>query len=334
MGDRILVTGATGVVGGAAVRALFTQGHTVVTAQRSELPGELRGLGIEQSRVDIRDQDALTRVMQGCDAVVHAAAKVDVVGPWSDYFDINVAGTRSVLAAAQACGVHRFVYVSSPSVAHAGRPLIGADAAPADPENARSHYSRSKGIAETEVLAADRDDFRVLVLRPHLVWGPRDTQLTARIVQRAQAGRLFLIGTGGALIDTTYIDNAGEALAAAVSRVADSQAHGRSFVISNGEPRTVAEMLTRIARSAGAGDPRAAIPLSVARAGGAVVSSLWQRTGRSGEPPMTAFVAEQLATAHWFDQAQVREVLQWTPRISIDEGFVRLDRWYSRTEPA
>jgi 2-alkyl-3-oxoalkanoate reductase len=334
MADRVLVTGATGVVGGAAVRALLAQGHTVVTAQRGELSNDLRELGAEQSRVDIRDQDALMRALQGCDAVVHAAAKVDVIGPWGDYFDINVTGTRSVVAAAQACGVHRFVYVSSPSVAHAGRPLIGADAAPADPQNARSHYSRSKGIAETEVLAADRDDFRVLVLRPHLVWGPRDTQLTARIVQRARAGRLFLIGTGGALIDTTYIDNAGEALAAAVNRVAHADAHGRSFVVSNGEPRTVAEMLTRIARSAGAGDPKATVPFVIARAGGSVVSGLWQRTGRPGEPPMTAFVAEQLATAHWFDQSRVRSVLQWSPRISIDDGFAQLAAWYSRVDVA
>lgn len=331
MTDRVLVTGATGVVGGATVRALLAEGHTVVTAQRGELPTDLSELGAEQSRVDIRDQDSLVRVMQGCDAVVHAAAKVDVVGPWSDYFDINVEGTRAVIAAARACGVHKFVYVSSPSVAHAGRPLVGADAAPADPDSARSHYSRSKGIAECEVLAADRDDFRVLVLRPHLVWGPRDTQLTARIVQRARAGRLILIGTGGALIDTTFVVNAGEALAAAVNRAADPRAHGRVFVVSNGEPRTVAEMLTRIARSAGAGDPKATVPFVVARTGGSVVSSVWQRTGRSGEPPMTAFVAEQLATAHWFDQSLVRSVLEWSPRISIDEGFSQLEDWYAQS---
>jgi len=268
--------------------------------------------------------------MVGVDAVVHAAAKVDVVGPWSDYLDINVMGTRSVLTAAQKAGVQRFIYVSSPSVAHGGQPLVGADAAPADPDNARSDYSRSKGLAEIEVLSADRNEFRVVVLRPHLVWGPRDTQLTERIVQRARAGRLFLIGTGGALIDTTFIDNAGEALAAAVAKAASPDVHGRAFVVSNGEPRTVAEMLTRIAHSAGAGSPKANVPFVVARSGGALVSNFWQRTGRPGEPPMTAFVAEQLATAHWFDQEAVRTALGWTPSVSIDDGFQRLSSWYDQ----
>jgi len=331
MPERVLVTGATGVVGGASVRALVAAGYEVVTLQRGDISPELHGLGADYRRADIRDQSSVEAAMTGVDAVVHAAAKVDVVGSWDDYFDINVLGTRSVLSAAQKSGVQRFVYVSSPSVAHAGQPLVGADAAPADPESARSHYSRSKGLAEMEVLSADQEGFGVVVVRPHLVWGPRDTQLTARIVQRARAGRLFLIGTGGALIDTTFIDNAGDVLAAAVEKVASPEVHGRVFVVSNGEPRTVSEMLTRIAHSAGAGAPKANIPFVVARSGGALVSRVWERTGRSGEPPMTAFVAEQLATAHWFDQSAVRMALDWSPAVTIDEGFQRLSEWYAQT---
>jgi nucleoside-diphosphate-sugar epimerase len=94
-------------------------------------------------------------------------------------------------------------------------------------------------------------------------------------------------------------------------------------VVSNGEPRPVAELLTAICRAAGAAPPRRSVPRSVAFGAGAVVEALW--SGR-GEPPMTRFLAEQLSTAHWFDQRRTREVLRWTPRVSIAEGLAALAR--------
>jgi nucleoside-diphosphate-sugar epimerase len=327
MADRVAVTGATGVVGGAAARALMARGDGVVAVQRGNLAPELAALGAEERRADIAGPlDALVEAFSGCQAIVHAAARVDITGPWEDYERVNVVGTRQVIEAARRAGVARFVLVSSPSVAHAGDPLVGAQAEPADPDHVRGHYSRSKAIAEVEALAADDDRMVITVVRPHLVWGPGDTQLTERIIDRARSGRLVTIGTGSALIDTTYIDNAGTAMAAAVDRAALPQVRGRAFVVSNGEPRTVSEMLTRIALAAGAPGPSRSVPFPVARMGGHVLERLWERTGREGEPPVTAFLAEQLATAHWFDQRETRAALAWTPSVSLDEGFARLAR--------
>lgn len=329
--ERVVVTGGSGVVGGAAVRALVHAGYDVASVQRGEIPDELRAVGVQQLRVDITaDSDDLARAFAGADAVVHAAARVDIVGPWEDYERVNIVGTERVIAAAQLAGVRRLVMVSSPSVAHSGRPLIGAPAQPADPESARGNYARSKAAAERMALAADQADFSVVAVRPHLVWGPGDDQLTARIIARAQAGRLVLIGSGAALIDTTYIDNAGTAIEAAVRHAADEGVHGRAFVISNGEPRTVSEMLTRIAVAGGAEGPTRSVPFAVAKAGGHVVEQWWERTGREGEPPVTSFLAEQLATAHWFDQRATQGALQWRPTVSIDEGFARLAAWHQQ----
>ncbi|MFY9331337.1 MAG: NAD-dependent epimerase/dehydratase family protein [Candidatus Nanopelagicales bacterium] len=325
---KVLVTGASGVVGGATVRALIDGGHTVSTLQRGPLPESLLARGVTGHVGSITDASAVENAVAGVDAVVHAAARVEVIGPWSEFESINVRGTQSVFSAAQRAGAARFVYVSSPSVAHAGSALVGATATPADPEHARSHYARSKAQAEQWVLAQRSGKMSAVAIRPHLVWGPGDTQLTARIVQRARAGRLVIIGSGAALIDTTYVDNAGSAIAAAVNRCSDEQVQGRAFIVSNGEPRTVAEMVTRIAHAAGAAGPRRSVPYPVARAGAHVVVAAWERTRRSGEPPITPFVAEQLATAHWFDLTPTYAALQWTPAVSIDEGFERLARWY------
>jgi nucleoside-diphosphate-sugar epimerase len=327
MPECVAVTGASGVVGGAAMRALIDRGDRVVGVQRGDLPTALAEQGGDVRRADIAGPvEALIEAFSGCDAVVHAAARVDITGPWQDYERVNVHGTRSVIDAARRAGVGRFVMISSPSVAHAGRALVGAGAGAADPRRAHGHYSRSKALAEQVALQSDSAEMAVVVLRPHLVWGPGDTQLTGRIIDRARSGRLVVIGSGSALIDTTYIDNAGTAIAAAVARAARPEVRGRAFVVSNGEPRTVTEMLTRIAEAAGAPGPRGAVPFGIARAGGHVLERVWERTGREGDPPVTAFLAEQLATAHWFDQRQTRAALAWTPAVSLDEGFDRLAR--------
>ena len=324
MADRVVVTGGTGVVGSAAVRALRAQGHDVVSLQRSDAPAWMLDLGVQAVRGDVTDADAVGRALAGADGVVHAAARVEITGPWAEFERINVDGTRVVIDAARTAGVRRCVVVSSPSVAHAGRALVGSGADPADPQRARGNYSRSKAMAESLALAANDDAFAVTAVRPHLVWGVGDSQLTARIVARARVGRLVIVGSGAALIDTTYIDNAGTALAAALARAEDPRVRGQAFVVSNGEPRTVAEMLTRIARAAGAREPRRHVPYAVAYAAGRALETVWERGDRPGEPPITAFLAEQLATAHWFDQRRTREALAWRPEVGLEEGFARL----------
>ena len=149
----------------------------------------------------VTDESIIERAVDGCDAVIHLAARVGIEGRWREFEDVNVGGTAKVLAAARRAGVRSFVHVSSPSVAHAGHALEGAEASPADPQNARGHYSRSKAMAEQLVLGAV--DLPVVAIRPHLVWGPGDEQLVGRIVSRARSGRLFVIDGGRALIDTT-----------------------------------------------------------------------------------------------------------------------------------
>lgn len=317
--SRILVTGASGMLGAGVAKALAARGDEVVVMQR-----RASGLDLAEVRGDVTDQKAVRQAVEGCEAVVHLAAKVSLVGDVEEFRRINVGGTRTLLDAARASDVRRFVYVSSPSVAHAGSALVGAGAGPADPEHARGPYARTKAEAEVLALQADGPDFAVMAIRPHLVWGPGDEQLVARIVARAQAGRLVLIDGGHALIDTTYVDNAVDAMVAACDRAGDEGVHGQAFVVTNGEPRTVAELLTRIATSSGAPAPRRSVPFRVAWAGGRIVESAWALSRRPGEPPMTAFLAEQLATAHWFDQCRTREALGWQPRVSLDEGFARL----------
>ena len=323
MTGRVLVTGASGMLGGAVADLLAERGWDVTVMQRRPAGGPHREL-----LGDIRDADAVHRAVAGQDAVVHLAAKVDVVGPWRDFVDVNVRGTRRVIEALRAQGGGRLVQVSSPSVAHTGRSLSGAGAGPATPMRARGHYARTKAAAELFALEADSGQLRTTAVRPHLVWGPGDTQLVGRIAERARQGRLALVGAGTALVDTTYVDNAASALVAALERI--EVAHGQALVVTNGEPRPIGELVGDICRAVGAPAPRLHLPTPLAWGLGAAVEGVTALSGRLPgvptitQPPMTRFLAEQLSTAHWFDQRHTREVLDWRPSVTIDEGLTRL----------
>ncbi|QIG39515.1 NAD-dependent epimerase/dehydratase family protein [Microbacterium sp. 4R-513] len=320
----VTVTGASGHLGRAVAAELVRRGHAVRTMQRrpSGVAGAVDILG------SVADRDAVARALDGAEGVVHLAAKVSLAGDRAEFRAINVDGTRILLDEARRAGASRFVQVSSPSVAHAGAALAGVGAEPASPDDAHGEYARTK--AEGELLALDRDsdEMPVVAVRPHLVWGPGDTQLVERIVDRARRGRLPLLDGGRALVDSTYIDNAASGIVAALDRA--PQARGRAFVITNGEPRPVGELLAGICVAAGVRPPRWSVPSGVARAAGSVVERVWAIRPGLDEPPMTRFLAEQLSTAHWFDQRETRRALDWTPTVTIDEGLRRLRKHYAK----
>ena len=314
----VLVTGASGFLGRAVAAELVAAGHQVRTLQRRPSGVE----GVNDVLGSITDRRAVVRAVDGADGVVHLAAKVSLTGSPDEFHVVNVEGTRSLLDLAESAGVTRFVQVSSPSVAYAGSALAGVGAERADPQRARGESARTKAEGELIVLERDSGSMHVVAIRPHIVWGPGDTQLVARIVDRAARGRLPLLNGGTALIDTTYIDNAATGIAAALDRA--PVAHGRAYVLTNGEPRPVGDLLAGICLAAGVRPPQWSIPAWMGRTAGSAIERAWTIAPRADEPPMTRFLAEQLSTAHWFDQRETRRALAWTPTVSIDEGLRRL----------
>ena len=159
---KVLVTGGRGLLGSATVAELRRRGHEVTTFQRNQSGNPQEILG------DVTDASAVQRAVAGNEAVVHLAARVSIAGAWEDFIAANVDGTSNVVNACRTEGVKRLVHVSSPSVAHAGEPLVGVGAQPADPENVRGHYARSKAMAEIIALNANSPELAVIAIRPHL----------------------------------------------------------------------------------------------------------------------------------------------------------------------
>jgi 2-alkyl-3-oxoalkanoate reductase len=328
---RALVTGGGGFLGLAVVRRLRARGDEVRSFSRGRYP-VLEALGVEQHQGDLADAAAVGRAVAGCDVVVHAAAKAGVWGPSGDYHRVNVEGTRNVLAACKRYGVRRLVYTSTPSVVFTGRDLEGVDESVPYAGHFHAAYPKTKRIAEEEVLAHNGPDMATAALRPHLIWGPGDPHLIPRLLARARAGKLRIVGAGGNRVDPVYVDNAADAHVLAADRLAPgAPAAGRAFFISNGEPAVLWEFINRILAAAGLPPVKRRVPAGLAYAAGWFFETAHRALRLSGEPRITRFVARELATSHWFDLAAARRDLGYEPRVSTDEGLARLAEWFRDT---
>jgi nucleoside-diphosphate-sugar epimerase len=322
-----LVTGGGGFLGGAIVRRLRERGDSVHSFSRRRSP-ELDALGVTQHQGDLADPIAVARAATDCDLVFHVAAKAGVGGRYRDYHRVNVVGTANVLTACRHHGIARLVYTSSPSVVFDGRDMAGVDESVPYPSHYEAAYPRTKAIAERMVLHANGPTLATVALRPHLIWGPGDNHLIPRLLARARAGRLRRIGRESKLIDHVYIDNAADAhLLAADGLTPGSPIVGKAYFITQGEPMPLWDLVNRILAAAGLGPVTRSMPARLAYAAGGIMEMIYGVFWPREEPPLTRFVARELATAHWFDITAARRDLGYEPKVSLDEGLRRLAIW-------
>jgi len=327
----ILVTGGGGFLGSAIIRMLLARGDVVRNFSRSRYP-HLEALGVDQIQGDLADAESLQHACRGVDLVFHVAAKAGVWGPHNAFHQANVVGTRNVINACRANGVRHLVYTSSPSVVFDGRDMEGVDESVPYPPTHHAHYPRTKAIAEQLVRDAASPPFGTIVLRPHLIWGPADNHLVPRIIQRAR--RLRIVGKGKNKVDTIYVDNAAHAhLLAAEKLIKRPQLSGRVYFISQDEPIGLWDMVNAILAAADLPPVKRTISVKAARRIGGLLEWAYRTFRLPGEPQMTRFVAEELATSHWFDIRAAREDLGYRPLISTAEGLRRLRQWLQEEKP-
>jgi nucleoside-diphosphate-sugar epimerase len=323
--ETVLVTGGGGFLGGALVRMLVDRGDRVRTISRRPHPA-LEPLPVEHLLGDIADPQALEKACRGVETVYHTAAKPPPWGAYRDYHRTNVTGTLNVIAACRRNGVSRLVHTSTPSVIFDGRDLEGVDESLPYPPRHTAYYPMTKAAAEKAVIEAGGEDLPTITLRPHEIWGPGDPHFVPRIL--ARAGRLKRIGSGRNRVDTTYIDNAAQAhLLAAEALKGNPALSGRVYFISQGEPVPAWEMIDAILNAAGLPPVKGQVSHRTARMIGFVFEKIYAWLHLPGEPPMTRFVADALATAHWFDIGAARRDLNYAPAVSTAEGLRRLETW-------
>lgn len=333
-----LVTGGGGFLGRYIVEQLLERGDRVRVFSRGDYP-DLRAIGVEVVQGDIRDACAVADACRGIDCVFHVAAMAGVGVFPKKFYEINEAGTRHVVAGCVRNHVGRLVLTSSPSVVFAGEDQCGID--PSHPANLewlianRCHYSASKLLAEREVLlgtagqASSAEALATCALRPHLIWGPRDNHLIPRLIDRARRGRLRRIGAGTNLVDITYVENAATAHLQAADALADANSPvcGKAYFLSQGEPVNCWQWIDQVLALAKLPPVEKSISLRSAHRIGHLCESAYRLFRIEKEPPMTRFLARQLATSHWFDISAAREDFGYEPKISTEAGMKRLGEW-------
>lgn len=319
---RVFVTGGGGFLGQAIVRQLVQRGDTVISYSRQPYPA-LAALGVAHRQGDLAEPHHLTAAMKDCEAVIHVAAKAGIWGPLEAFYAANVTGTQNVLAACRHLGIQRLVYTSSPSVVHPGEGgLEGVDESVSYPDHFEAPYPQTKAEAEQKVLQANSSDLATVALRPHLIWGPGDPHFVPRLVARARAGRLRLVGKSDPLIDTVYVENAAEAHLLALDRLQPgSLIAGKAYFITQGEPLPISGFVNAILGAAGLPPVTRRVPVGLAYLVGAAMESVWRGFNLAGEPLMTRFMAHQLSTPHWYDISAARRELDYTPKVSFEAGM-------------
>lgn len=305
MGHKVLVTGASGFVGSRVVRALLAGGHQVRALVRPTAPRDnLAGLAVEVAEGDLPAPRSLAAALDGCDALVHAAADYRLWVPDPDaMMRVNVEGTRALMQAALAAGISRIVHTSS--VAALGGPT---EDIPARLDAMVGPYKRSKFLAEEVVrgMVAEQN-LPAVIVNPSTPVGPGDVRPTptGRVIVEAALGRM------PAHVDTAlnivHVDDVARGHVLALER----GVVGERYILG-GDDMGLGDILTLIAGLTGRRPPRLRLPLA-AVVPVALAAEGWGRlTGR--EPFVTLDGLRMAATPMVFCSAKAERALGYGHR--------------------
>jgi len=318
---NVFVTGGSGFIGGRLIERLRADGHAVRALARSPAAAErIRGSGGEPVDGDLSDVAAMRAGAGGAELTFHAAATLGDWGRREDFERGNVQGTNNVLRASAEAGVRRFVHVGTEAALLAGRPLVNVDETAPLRFDSPALYSATKARAEQAVLAANRDGFETVVVRPRFVWGVGDTTILPTLAGMARSGRLAWIGGGHHRTSVTHVDNTVEGLVLGATRGRG----GNAYFVTDGEPVVFREFVTELLATQGVEAPSRSIPAPLARVLATAGEEAWGHLPLPGRPPLTRFaywVSAQECTIR-IDKA--REELGYAPVKNIPEGLAEL----------
>lgn len=324
---KALVTGANGFLGSNLVTHLLDRGYEVRTMTRRQ-NDMLMGLNVECFYGDIRSYDNVVEACKDQEIVFHCAAITGVWGPWRLYHGTNTIGTRNVVEACRECRVPKLVYTSSPSVTFDGDHQANINESVGYPRKWLCHYPHSKALAEQYVLNANEDkELMTCSLRPHLIWGPGDRHLIPRLLKRAKSKRLRRVGDGTNMVDTIFVDNASVAhIQAAEAMEPGSPVCGSAYYLSQDDPVNCWGWINEILTTAGLPRIRKSISYFWAYRLGYALETAYELANVKTEPPMTRFLAAQLAKSHYYDISRAKNDFGYYPTISNAEGMKRLEK--------
>ena len=314
---KVLVTGATGFLGKYVVEELVEHGYQVRAFGRNRTIGQsLVNASVTFIQGDLTNQEDLTKACQEMDMVVHAGALSTVWGPWEDFYQTNVLGTKYVLEACREAKIERLVYVSSPSIYAAPRDQLDIKESDAPQENRLNNYIRSK--LASEKLFKDYPDVSSVILRPRGLFGIGDTSILPRVLNLSQKIGIPLICDGRQLMDMTCVENVALAIRLALET---PQAAGEVYNITNGEPRAFRNLIEETLRGLGYPIRYRKIPAPLVSAISSSLEFIYKSLKLKGEPALTRYTYYLLRYSQTLDISKAERDLGYRPKITISEGI-------------
>ncbi|MDF2696212.1 MAG: epimerase [Labilithrix sp.] len=318
--SRLFLTGGSGYVGRNLIRHFVAKGIEVVALARSARSAEIvRTLGAATFMSDLL-HEGLAKGMNGCQALVHAAADTSHGRATAQQERTNLDGTKNVFESARVAGLSRAVYVSSESVLLDGKPLIDATEAWPFPRRPAGAYSRTKGEAERIALSFADHGLAVVAVRPRFVWGRDDTTALPHLVAAARSGKLAFIEGGHYRTSTTHIANLCEGVALAL----DKGRSGEAYFITDGTPVEFRSFVTSLLETQGLVAPDKSVPRWLVRGVAMVGDVLAELSGGRIQPPVSRQELATSAVEVTLDITKARNELGYLPVITPDEGVAEL----------
>jgi nucleoside-diphosphate-sugar epimerase len=322
---RLLITGATGMVGGLLTRCALEAGYTVRAMVRSTSNRDsLDSLDVEQFEADFADPETLPPALDDVDFVVNTAAHVGDWGPAEKFRAINVLALEHMLTAARRTGqLKRWVQISSLGV-YAAKHHYGTDeTTPAD-LSGLDGYTQTK--AEAEVLLnryIDEYDFPAVIMRPGFIYGPGDRHVVPRIIERLSAGQMKLIGDGKKVLNNTYAGNLTDSIMLALEK---DEAIGETFNIRDERLVSREEFVGTIAQYMGLPMPKK-VPEWLARSAVGVIEGFARLRGATTAPLLTNARIKFLTLNLDFSIAKAKQKLGYQPQIDFTDGMKTALDW-------
>jgi len=324
---KALITGATGFLGGALARRLYGMGWDITSLGRN--PSALAALeaqGIKTIKANLEDTQAIVNACKGQEVVFHSGAFSSPWGKYRDFYQANVIGTQNVIHACEENNVKRLVYVSTPSIYFNFQSRLNVREDSELPRKPVNEYARTKLMAEFKIDEAFACGLPVITIRPRAIFGPGDTTILPRLIQRMQKGRLRIIGDGQNVVDITYVENVVDALIFC----AESPAHtlGKKYNLTNGQPVRLWDVIEKLAGALNLPFNQKHIPYKVADTAAAILEIIYRALPGQPEPPLTRYTVSIVAHSTTLDISAAKRDLGYNPRISLEEGFSEFVKWW------
>ena len=317
---KVLVTGATGFLGGALTRRLHGMDVQVTALGRN--PDALACLEQQQIKTvsaDLVETETIVDACQGQEVVFHCGALSAPWGKPQDFYNANVIGTENIIRGCEENRVKRLVHVSTPSIYFGYEPRFNVREDADLPQKPANEYARTKRMAEMRVDEAFQRGLPVITIRPRAIFGSGDQALLPRLIERLQKGDLQIIGSGDNLADLTYVENVVDALLLCAQSPANTL--GKKYNITNGEQVELWDIVKSIADALGFPIPQKHISYKLMDSLARIFEIAYSILPGQPEPPLTRYSVGVLALGFTLDITAAKKDLGYRPRVSIQEGL-------------